>query len=209
MLIREIMHPNPITIDVKTKLNDAYKIMQEKGIRHLPVTESGKLAGIVTDRDLRLATSKLAVHPFDPDVQVNKIMSHPVECTNPNDPIEIATQLMRKLKIGCMPVLEGNKIIGIITAADILDAMLLLTGVHSPSGRLDVRTLDKPGELAKLANILSQRKINIYSILTYQEKNKKSRLILRVNTIDIRSLGKILCSEGFEVLWPPRISCPE
>ena len=95
MLIREIMHPNPITIDVKTKLNDAYKIMQEKGIRHLPVTESGKLAGIVTDRDLRLATSKLAVHPFDPDVQVNKIMSHPVECTNPNEPIGIATQLMR------------------------------------------------------------------------------------------------------------------
>jgi len=209
MLIREIMHPNPITIDVKTKLNDAYKIMQENGIRHLPVTEKGKLTGIVTDRDLRLATSKLAAHPFDPDAEVDKIMNHPVECTNANDPIEIATQLMRELKIGCMPVLEESQIVGIITAADILDAMLLLTGVHSPSGRLDIRILDKPGELAKLTNILSLHKINIYSILTYQEKNKKSRLVLRVNTMKIRSLGKILCSDGFEVLWPPRISCPE
>ena len=204
MLIYEIMHPDPITIDAKTKLSDAYKIMQEKSIRHLPVVDNSKLVGIVTDRDLRLATSKLAVHPFDPEAEVNNIMSHPVECTSPNDPIELATQMMRELKIGCLPVLEGNNIVGIVTAADILDAMILLIGVHSPSGRLDIRISDKPGELAKLLNLLSERKINILSILTYQEKNKKSRLVLRINTMEIRFLSKILCSEGFEVLWPPQ-----
>ena len=72
MLIAEVMKPDPITISDKTKLNDAYKLMLDKGIRHLPVIKNWKLVGLVTDRDLKLATSKLAKHPFNPDTEVEK-----------------------------------------------------------------------------------------------------------------------------------------
>jgi len=207
MLIREIMHPNPLTINPDTSLCDAYQLMQDKGIRHLPIIENEKLIGIVTDRDLRLATSRLAKRPFDPTSEVREIMSHPVETTNPSDPVEVATQLMRELKIGCLPVVEDLRLVGIVTNADLLDAMLLLTGVHKPSGRLDIRLSDKPGELARLTSLLSERKINIHSILTYQEKNDKARLVLRVNTMEIRKLAEAICDNGFEVLWPIHISC--
>ncbi len=210
MLIREIMHPDPVTIDPDTTLCDAYAIMQKKGFRHLPVLSQGKLVGLVTDRDLRLATSRLAKRPFDPEAQVREIMSHPVQTAHTNDPVEMAARLMREMKIGCLPVIEESKIVGIVTAADMLDALLRLTGIHFPSGRLDIRLPDRPGEIARLTALLAERNINIHSILTYtDEPARQARLVLRVNTMDIRQLAKALCDAGFNVLRPPHILCVE
>ncbi len=209
MLVKEIMHPDPITVLPNAKLSEAYHLMNEKNIRHLPVLKENKLIGIITDRDLRLATSKLAEHPFDPSAEVEEVMSRPVQTVSANDPIETALQLMRELKIGCLPVLEEGELVGIVTGADILDAMLHLTGTYKPSGRLDVRLSDKTGELARLTAILSERKINIHSILSYVEKGGKVRLILRLNTMEMRALAELLCKSNFEVLWPPHIICKD
>ena len=209
MLIREVMKPNPVTIDPETKLCDAYRILQEKGIRHLPVLEEGKLVGLVTDRDLRLATSKLAKQPFEPNAEIKDVMSSPVETTHPAEPIEIATLRMREFKIGCLPVLDNFSLVGIVTVADLLDAMLLLTGVHTPSGRLDVRLSDRRGELSRLTKLLADRKVNIHSILSYPEKEDIIRVVLRVSTMEIRTLAAAICGANFEVVWPVHIACAE
>jgi acetoin utilization protein AcuB len=207
MLIAEVMKPDPITISDKTKLNDAYKLMLDKGIRHLPVVKNWKLVGLVTDRDLRLATSKLAKHPFNPDAEVEKVMSHPVNTISPNDPVERATQIMRELRIGCLPVVEEDHLVGIVTVTDLLDALLILTGIHRPSGRLDVRLSDKPGELANLTALIAERKLNIHSILTYPDREGKVRVVLRIGTIEIKMLAEVICNAGFEVVWPKHIAC--
>jgi acetoin utilization protein AcuB len=207
MLIREVMHPDPITITPKTKLNEAYRIMEEKNIRHLPVMDDEKIVGIVTDRDLRLATSKLTKNPFDVETRIQEVMSHPVQTAHPSDPIEIATRTMRELKIGCLPVVEDMKLVGIVTGMDLLDALLLLTGIHQPSGRLDVRLPDRSGELARLTALLAERKINIHSILTYPDKDRKIRLVLRVGTMEMKMLAEAICNAGFEVVWPVHIAC--
>ncbi len=207
MLIREVMHPDPVTVSPGTQLKEAYKIMEEKNIRHLPVVSDGKIVGIVTDRDLRLATSLLSTYPFDTSSAVEKVMSHPVKTTHPSDPIEIATRTMRELKIGCLPVVEENELIGIVTGMDLLDALLRLTGIHQPSGRLDVRLPDRSGELARLTALIAERKVNIHSILTYPDKNHKIRLVLRVGTIEMKLLAEALCNAGFDVVWPVHIAC--
>ncbi|BBB32617.1 acetoin utilization protein AcuB [Thermotomaculum hydrothermale] len=207
MLVKEIMNKSPKLINSNTKLCEAYEIMQKNGIRHLPVIENGKLVGVVTDRDLRLATSRLAKKPFNPEDEVKKVMSSPVQTINANDPVEQAVRIMRELKIGCLPVIEGGEIVGLITVSDILDAMLKLIGINLPSGRLDLRMENRPGQLAKLANLLAEKNINIHSILTYPENGKRSRLILRVGTMEIRPLAKEICNLGIEVVWPPKISC--
>ncbi|MHB1686689.1 MAG: CBS and ACT domain-containing protein [Ignavibacteriaceae bacterium] len=207
MIIRDVMNLDPICILPDTKLNNAYSLMNEKGIRHLPVVANEKLVGIVTDRDLRLATSRLTKKPFDPESAVRNIMSHPVKTAHPLDPIESATQLMRELKIGCLPVIEEMKLVGIVTISDLLDALLLLTGVHQPSGRLDVRLPDRSGELARLTSLLAGRKVNIHSILSYPEKDQKIRLVLRLGTMEIQLIAKALCEAGFEVIWPVQIAC--
>lgn len=207
MLIKEVMFPDPLFITPATKLSDAYKLMNDKKIRHIPVVDNNKLVGIVTDRDLRLATSKLSEHPFDPEAEVKNVMSYPVQTTHPNDPVELATQTMRELKIGCLPVVEDMKLIGIVTITDLLDALLKLTGVHQPSGRLDVRLPNRSGELARLAALLAERKVNIHSILTYPDTENRIRLILRVGSIEIKSIAEAICNAGFEVIWPVHISC--
>jgi len=181
--------------------------MEEKNIRHLPVLENEKIVGIVTDRDLRLATSRLTKHPYEVSVEVVKLMSQPVQTVNPFDPIETATRTMRELKIGCLPVVDNGKLVGIVTGMDLLDALLLLTGIHQPSGRLDVRLPDRSGELARLTALLADRKINIHSILTYPEKDHKIRLVLRVGTIEMKILAEAICNAGFEVIWPVHIAC--
>jgi acetoin utilization protein AcuB len=207
MLIREVMKKEPLSISPNIKLTEAYRLMIEKKIRHLPVVENRKLVGVVTDRDLRLATSLLTAHPFDPKTTVGLVMSHPVQTTNPNDPIELATQTMRELKIGCLPVIEDNRLVGIVTITDLLDALLLLTGIHQPSGRLDVRLPNRSGELARLAALLAEKKINIHSILSYPEADNKVRLVLRVSSIEIRTIAEDLCNAGFQVIWPIKIAC--
>ena len=207
MIIREVMKNELTSISPDTKLGDAYQLMQDKNIRHLPIVENNKLVGIITDRDLRLSTSKLAKHPFEPGEAVRNIMSYPVETTHPSDPIESAAQLMRELKIGCLPVVEDLQLVGIVTITDMLDALLLLTGVHQPSGRLDVRLTNRTGELARLTALLAEYKVNIHSILTYPEKDKNIRLVLRVGTIEMKLIAKAICNAGFEVIWPIQIAC--
>jgi len=209
MLLREIMFHNPIAIEKEMTLDSAYRLMMEKKIRHLPVVENGKVIGIVTDRDLRLATSKLAENPFPSDASVSLVMTSPAQIAHPNDPIGSATKLMRDLKIGCLPVVENNKLVGIVTGIDILDAMIILMGMNRPSGRLDVRLSDKPGELARLSKLLSDRNVNIHSILSYTEDDGSMRVVLRINTMEIRQIASAICDSDFQVLWPPHISCTE
>jgi acetoin utilization protein AcuB len=209
MLVREIMHADPVTVGPGTSLEAAYALMLERHIRHLPVVDAGGVLGVVTDRDLRLATSRLAKQPFPPGTVVSEVMSSPVQTAHPLDPIEGAARAMRELKIGCLPVLDGTHLVGIVTGIDILDALLKLTGVERPSGRLEVRLPDQPGELARLAQFLADLKINIHSMLSYPDGEHRGRTVLRVATIDMRTLVERLGNAGFEVLWPPIKPCRE
>jgi acetoin utilization protein AcuB len=208
MLIRDIMRSPVITISPGTTLQDAYRIMQEKGIRHLPVIEQDQLAGIVTDRDLRLATSMLSATPFPPGSRVSEVMCRAPLTADPMDPVEDAARTMRERKIGCLPVLEEGRLAGIITGIDLLDALMRMTGVDKPSGRLEVRLPDHPGELARLTAFMSHRGLNVHSILTYPEGPGVVRAVLRIGSIEVRMIAQDLRRSEFEVLWPPEKPCP-
>ena len=208
MLVRDIMRSPAVTVSVDTTLERAYRMMQERRIRHLPVLEDGQLVGVVTDRDLRLATSALAPVPFSAGSRVAGVMSPRPQTADPSDPIEDAARIMRDQKIGCLPVLDGSRLIGIVTGFDLLNALIRMTGVDKPSGRLEVRLPDQPGELARLAAFLSERELNIHSILSYPEGESAVRAVLRIGSIETRLLAPDLRKEGFVVLWPPEKPCP-
>src|SRR5512133_1509755 len=142
MLVRDIMSSPALGIAAGTPLDDAYRLMREKGIRHLPVLDAGRLVGVITDRDLRLATSSLAPSPLPPATPVSAVMSHPPVTVDGSDPVEDAARTMRERKIGCLPVVDDGRLVGIITGLDLLDALMRMTGVDKPSGRLEVRLRD-------------------------------------------------------------------
>jgi acetoin utilization protein AcuB len=208
MLVRDIMRSPALSISGDTTLQDAYTTMREKGIRHLPVLDADRLVGVITDRDLRLATSALAPSPFPPGSLVSAVMSREPVTADAADSVEDAARIMRERKIGCLPILDDGRLIGIITGLDLLDALITMTGVSKPSGRLEVRLPDHPGELARLTSFLSHRDLNIHSILTYPEGPDSVRTVLRIGSIETRLLAQDLRRAGFEVLWPPGKPCP-
>ena len=112
---------------------------------------------------------------------------------------------MRQRKIGALPILEGEALVGIVTGIDLLDALLRLTGVEKPSGRLEVCLDDRPGELARLSGELAQQHINIHSLLTYPSGEGTVITVVRVDTLDARKIARSLRQKGFEVQWPPEI----
>lgn len=112
------MTRNPDTVTPDEKLSNVESIMQQGGYRSVPVLSEGKLAGIITDRDLRRHTGYL------PQTQVKMAMSEEVVTVTPTTPIEEAARLLRDRKIGALPVIEDSRVVGIISISDLLDAFL-------------------------------------------------------------------------------------
>lgn len=208
MLVRDIMRSPAVAIPPATTLADAYRTMQEKGIRHLPVLDGDRLVGVITDRDLRLATSALSATPFAPDRRVADVMRMNPLTADPADPVEDAARTMRERKIGCLPVSDGGRVVGIVTGLDLLDALMRMTGVDKPSGRLEVRLPDHPGELARLTALLAERHLNIHSVLSYRESPEATRMVLRIGSIETRLIAGDLRRAGFDVVWPPEKPWP-
>ncbi|MEN2982356.1 MAG: CBS and ACT domain-containing protein [Thermus sp.] len=205
MLVKDVMHAPVITVGPEWTLEEAYRLLLEKGIRHLPVMEGGRLVGILTDRDIRLATSHLNPRgPCPGCTRVEEVMTREVVTAHPLDPVEEAARVMRERKIGSLPVLEDGVLLGIVTGIDLLDALLKLTGVTEPSGRLEVRLPDRVGELARLTGFLAGRGVNIHSLLSYPEDGDFVRAVVRVNTLETHLLAEGLRQQGFAVLWPPK-----
>lgn len=201
MLVKEMMRRPVTVVSATATLGEACELLQARGFRHLPVMDHGHLVGILTDRDLRFATSSLCQSPRTAQDPVSSAMSSPPLTADPLDPVEDAARIMREHKIGCLPVLDGTELVGILTGMDLLDALMLLTGVVKPSSRLEVALADRPGELARLTAFLAARHVNIHSILTYPVA-QTVRTVLRVDSNQIRPLADELRAAGFDVLWP-------
>ncbi len=125
-LVQDWMTPNPITIQPKTTLPEAHRLMQQSHIRRLPVVHNGRLVGIVTLGDVREASpsdaSSLSIyelHYLLAKLTVESIMTREPLTISPQASIRQAAQIMLEHKIGGIPVIEGERLVGIITESDI------------------------------------------------------------------------------------------
>jgi acetoin utilization protein AcuB len=131
MQVREVMQPIVMTIRASHSCYEAALRMQRSAIHHLPVVnERAEVEGILTDRDLRsLLFTVLAGGRADEIVDVDKalrgqrvgdVMSAPALTTGPGEPLVLAVRLMAERKIGSVPVVEDNQLVGIVTETDLL-----------------------------------------------------------------------------------------
>jgi acetoin utilization protein AcuB len=127
-VIRDYMTAHPFTIGPDQPLSKAHAMMREHHVRHLPVLHSGKLVGIVTDRDLHLVET---LRDVDPDqVPVEDAMTEEPYAVMPGTPVaEVAAQLSSR-RIGCAVVIEDRKVVGVFTA---IDACKLLAELLPPA----------------------------------------------------------------------------
>jgi CBS domain-containing protein len=140
MKVLDIMTMRPITVGFDTPVVDAQQIMAKERIRHLLVTEGGRLLGIVTDRDIRLnlpspATS-LSVWEINfliARLTVESVMTKTVISVEPDRDVAEAARIMLDHKIGALPVTDGGTVIGIVTETDMLRAFAKMVSAAEPA----------------------------------------------------------------------------
>ncbi len=118
MQVANLMTSGPVTIGPHDKLSDAKAAMDAGKFRRLPVVEGDKMIAILTERDIREHGGYLDA------TRVSAAMRSPVLTVSPSDTVENAARLMLKHQIGGLPVVDDDKLVGIVTASDLLKALL-------------------------------------------------------------------------------------
>lgn len=137
--VADWMTETVLAVETFDSIGVARQIMAKHRINQLPVLDNEALVGIVTDRDLRDAypTSMMIdrgeeIDRFADSVTVEEIMTHNIFTVGPKTPLKQAVSLLRRHRIGSLPVVQNKKLVGIITRSDILDFVLSGSGLGRP-----------------------------------------------------------------------------
>lgn len=197
MFVEQVMTTSVVTATPETTAGRARDLLQEGGFRHLPVVRSGRLVGMVSDRDLRAARA-LAEDP-----PVGRLGSADVMTVDPGTPVEEAARLMLEHKIGALPVVRDGALVGIVTESDVFRMLTRLLGVLEPSSRLQVELAEPTRQLADLTRIAREHRTPIVSLVTEPPTPDGRRVVvLRVGTIDPEPLIRDFARAGVRVVEP-------
>lgn len=201
MLVGKRMTTEPITVDPDELLSRAAHKMQAGGFRRLPVVSDAKLVGIVTDRDLRQHRGHLE------HMKVNGVMTESPFTVTPETTLEGAAVIMLEQQIGGLPVVHDDRLVGVITASDILRAFLDVMGAaNGGSTRIDFVLEGEEHGFTEASRIVAREGGEILGVGTYRDKlgdNPVCYLRLAANTPD--QVAKALRVGGFNVLGVHRV----
>lgn len=212
MLVEEIMRQELVTISPEDSIHNALGKTKEHRIRHLLVVEEGttdKLVGIVSDRDLRDVTPSALLQCDDIDVlkktKIKDIMTAPVLTAHPLDGLDEVGLLMYQYRIGCLPVVKGGKLVGVLTETDILRTLVELVGTLEPGTTLEIQVPDRPGALADLTLAIKGYGVNLCSLLMRGGYEPNTRLVTaKLQTKQVSKIIEDIEKLGFKVLYPYR-----
>ncbi len=209
MRVRDFMKKEVITVAPKTPIMDALDIMKKNNIRHLPVTDNGKLSGFVTRGMLRDASpsdaTSLSIYELNyliSKMTIEKIMIKEPITVTPDIPVEDAIWLGTKHGIAAFPVLENKNLVGIITQSDISGIVAKALGAgESGSKRITIDASGKRfGYLKDLVQLLDSHKIPMLSMIGIERSQKGNwDIILRVRAEDASAAVEDLKANGFNV----------
>jgi len=154
---------------------EASNLMKQEKVHRLPVLDREKhLVGIITEKDILYATpspaSSLSIHEMAyllSKLTVKKLMSKNVVTITKDTTVEEAARMMVDQDLSSLPVLEGDKLIGIVTKSDMFKILLELFGARHFGVRVSFVVEDKPGTIAKISQALSEQGIDIITFGTF------------------------------------------
>jgi acetoin utilization protein AcuB len=196
------MSKNVITVDANDSMSDATKIMKENDIRMLPVMKKGKLAGIITDGDLKRASASdattLEIHELLyllSTIKVKEIMTKdPI--TVPFDyTMEETAEILLENKISGVPVVDDRgHVIGAITQTDLFKMMVSLTGLKKRGIKFAFQLEDRPGSIREVADTIREHGGRIAAILTSYDGVKEGyrKVYIRMYGVDRVKLPTLL-----------------
>lgn len=201
MLVGERMSKPVITITPDTPLQEALALMRKERVRRFPVVDKhGKLVGIVSEKDLLNASPSDAttlsiweVNYWLSKVKVEEIMTREVITTCADCPIEEAARVMADRKIGALPVMEDDRLVGIITETDLFKIFLELFGARKGGIRATILVKDEPGKLSEVTSAIHQLNANIIAIGTFMGEDPSTGLVtIKVEGTTVEALTQTL-----------------
>lgn len=175
MLIKDQMTPDPICGHPEMPVTEAQKLMQENRVRHLPILDTDKkLVGLITLRSLMNAVppdlgkfSPFVVNYVLAKLKARNIMVKDVITISEDIALEEAARIMADKKIGCLPVMRGDELVGIISDNDLFTIMVGLLGARREGVRVTVNQPDRAGEVARLTNAVASKGGYLSVFVTY------------------------------------------
>ena len=209
MNVAKRMKRNPVFVDEGDSMKKAMDLLKEHEIRHLPVLKDGEqLVGIVSERDIKQASPSPAtaleireIYYLLDKVKVKQIMTRRPYTVSSSAPIEEAALILREKKIGCLPVVDDGKLVGILTETDIIDAFIAGMGVNGPGYRLEVELQNRPGKLLELLKLLKDFDANVVSVATAAHEDPDKIInILRIEARNYKVVKAAIKKSGFGIL---------
>jgi acetoin utilization protein AcuB len=196
LTVRDVMVSDLVTVRPGETARHAYRLMRDHRFRHLPVVENGHLLGILSDRDLR----PVLLSPTLGRARVRELMSEDVTTVTPDAPVEEAASLLVVKRIGCLPVVDEGRLVGIVTETDLLAVLVELLGLLTQSTRLDVAVAGGPDAYERIVEIIRAHEGRIISVGAVPGSAGKTVFSVRLEPCDPRRLVEALTRAGFEVL---------
>jgi acetoin utilization protein AcuB len=200
MFVGDRMSRPVISVTPDTPINDALAIFKKEHIRRAPVMKDGKLVGIVSEGDLLNAAPSSATtlsvwetNYLISKVKVKEVMSKKVITVVRDTPIEEAARIMADKKIGGLPVMDSDRVVGMITETDLFKVFLELMGARDNGVRVTARVDDKPGELAKVTQAIASAGGNFISFGFFAGDDASTKILtFKVEGVKKDEIKKVL-----------------
>ncbi len=162
MRVRSLMIKDPLTISDSTSVQEAIHLMQDNSIRHLPVVDaSNRLQGWATLSDMKQGLLPAMVT----GLMVADLMVKDIITIHPDADVEVAARIIYEKKIGGMPVVDDdNKVVGVMTVTDLLNAFINIMGILTSGTRLDVNIGEEPDGFEKVSGIIRSEGGEVVSV---------------------------------------------
>ncbi len=208
MFVKNKMTTNPFTISPDCTIPDAQNVMSRSNVKRLPVVKDGKLVGVVSREDIAQASPSKATSFSAGELtyllsrtQISGIMKKDVITIAPDALLEEAAIVMRGNDISFLPVIQNDKLAGVITEGDIFDAFVSLLGFRDPGTRLTIEVEDIPGIMASIGGIFAEFDANISHIAVYTGESGKSAVVIGTRTFNTEQIEKSIEAKGYKIIY--------
>ncbi len=208
MFVKNKMTTNPFTITPDSTIPDAHEIMSKNNVKRLPVVKNGKLVGVVSRVDIAQASPSKATSFSVGELtyllartNISQIMRKDLVTISPNALLEEAAIMMRDNGVGFLPVVEDDRMVGIITKSNIFDAFIELLGFRDAGTRLTIEVDDVPGIMASISGIFAEFGANISHIAVYTRASGKSAVVVGTHAFNTVDIEKSIEAKGFKIIY--------
>lgn len=204
MIVGEVMVKKLYTVGPGDSIKKVQEIMVTRHIRHLPVVQGKELMGIITESDIRGAfiSKKPKSKTLNPaKMKVRDHMTLNPMVVVPETPVEDAALIIYKNKIGALPVVRHNRLVGIISIMDLLGLFVDMMGILHSSSRIDVVLDNDPRNFEKVSSIIHKAGMKIISVgMTPYGRGSQQLYFFRLDLCETQKLAQKIEKAGFKVV---------